>query len=283
MFYIVTDNSVGNYVVGTMCMFSDNMHHVLTQVLTTHFLVQDGVFSAHVDSKVYTYYRSYNFGAPGLEGPTRQWTEWREAYGLTGEGSFMGVATPSTAAPSLAYEEEAYYVAATAGTYANLGGLTVASGEVALIRAAYSVSDIGVSFSKTTLSKAGGAVTIASITDLHSSWDSVLKAQKPSWLTSVSIATISDLNSGWDALLKAAPAAATSSAMGFMPAADKDVVNRLTTLLHDHAIMYASPELSSYWGNVNYGEIYIPTFGYYDGAWNESTASVNIGHRPDDS
>lgn len=205
MFYIVTDNSVGNYVVGTMCMFSDNMHHVLTQVLTTHFLVQDGVFSSHVDSKVYTYYRSYNFGAPGLEGPIRQWTEWREAYGLTGEGSFMGVATPSTAAPSLAYEEEAYYVAATAGTYANLGGLTVASGEVALIRAAYSPGDPSTSFSKTTLSKAGGAVTIASITDLHSSWDSVLKAQKPSWLTSVSIATISDLNSGWDALLKAAP------------------------------------------------------------------------------
>ena len=205
MFYIVTDNSVGNYVVGTMCMFSDNMHHVLTQVLTTHFFVQDGVFSAHIDSKVYTYYRSYNFGAPGLEGPTRQWTEWREAYGLTGEGSFMGVATPSTAAPSLAYKEEAYYVAATAGTYANLGGLTVASGEVALIRAAYSPGDPLTSFSKTTLSKAGGAVTIASITDLHSSWDSVLKAQKPSWLTSVSIATISDLNSGWDALLKAAP------------------------------------------------------------------------------
>ena len=276
MFYIVTDNTVGNYVVGTMCMFSDNMHHVLTQVLTTHFLVQDGVFSSHVDSKVYTYYRSYNFGAPGLEGPTRQWTEWREAYGLTGEGSFMGVATPSTAAPSLAYGEEAYYVAATAGTYANLGGLTVASGEVALIRAAYSPGGPSTSFSKTTLSKAGGAVTIASITDLHSSWDSVLKAQKPSWLTSVSIATISDLNSGWDALLKAAPASATTSKMGFMSASDKDVVNRLTTLLHDHAIMYSSPELTGYWGNASYGEIYIPVFGYYDGAWNESTTTIRL-------
>lgn len=233
MFYIVTDNTVGNYVVGTMCMFSDNSHHVLTQVLTTHFFVQDGVFSAHVDSKVYTYYRSYNFGAPGLEGPTRQWTEWREAYGLTGEGSFMGVATPSTAAPSLAYEEEAYYVAATAGTYANLGGLTVASGEVALIRAAYSPGGPSPSFSKTTLSKAGGAVTIASITDLHSSWDSVLKAQKPSWLTSVSIATISDLNSGWDALLKAAPAAATSSKMGFMSASDKAKMTEFSNALYN--------------------------------------------------
>lgn len=49
------------------------------------------------------------------------------------------------------------------------------------------------------------STNIANITDLHSSWDSVLAAQKPAWLTAVSIATISDLNSGWDALLKAAP------------------------------------------------------------------------------
>lgn len=46
---------------------------------------------------------------------------------------------------------------------------------------------------------------IANITDLHSSWDSVLAAQKPAWLTAVSIATISDLHANWDALLKAAP------------------------------------------------------------------------------
>jgi hypothetical protein len=51
------------------------------------------------------------------------------------------------------------------------------------------------------------ATNIANITDLHSSWDSVLAAQKPAWLTAVSIATISDLNSGWDALLKSAPSA----------------------------------------------------------------------------
>lgn len=48
---------------------------------------------------------------------------------------------------------------------------------------------------------------IANITDLHSSWDSVLAAQKPAWLTAVSIATISDLHANWDALLKAAPSA----------------------------------------------------------------------------
>lgn len=51
------------------------------------------------------------------------------------------------------------------------------------------------------------ATNIANITDLHSSWDAVLKSQKPNWLTAVSIATISDLHANWDALLKAAPSA----------------------------------------------------------------------------
>lgn len=51
------------------------------------------------------------------------------------------------------------------------------------------------------------ATNIANITDIHSSWDAVLKAQKPAWLTAVSIATISDLHANWDALLKAAPSA----------------------------------------------------------------------------
>lgn len=51
------------------------------------------------------------------------------------------------------------------------------------------------------------STNIANITDLHSSWDAVLKAQKPAWLTAVSIATISDLHANWDALLKAAPSA----------------------------------------------------------------------------
>lgn len=47
--------------------------------------------------------------------------------------------------------------------------------------------------------------TISKISDLHSSWDAVLKAQKPAWLTTVSLSTISDLHSSWDALLKVAP------------------------------------------------------------------------------
>ena len=58
-----------------------------------------------------------------------------------------------------------------------------------------------------TFSELGHLHKLADISDLHSSWDSVLKAQKPAWLTSVSLATISDLHSSWDALLKAAPSA----------------------------------------------------------------------------
>lgn len=46
---------------------------------------------------------------------------------------------------------------------------------------------------------------LSNISDLHSSWDAVLKAQKPNWLTSVSLANISDLHANWDAILKAAP------------------------------------------------------------------------------
>ena len=48
-------------------------------------------------------------------------------------------------------------------------------------------------------------VSLATISDLHSSWDAVLKVQKPAWLTTVSLATISDLHASWDALLKTAP------------------------------------------------------------------------------
>lgn len=51
------------------------------------------------------------------------------------------------------------------------------------------------------------STNIASITDLHSSWDTVLAAQKPNWLTTVSLATITDLHANWDTILKVAPTA----------------------------------------------------------------------------
>ncbi len=66
---------------------------------------------------------------------------------------------------------------------------------------------IGAATSGHTHSQYLTSVSLATISDLHSSWDAVLKAQKPNWLTSVSLATISDLHANWDALLKAAPSA----------------------------------------------------------------------------
>ena len=66
-------------------------------------------------------------------------------------------------------------------------------------------ASIGAAASSHTHSQYLTSVSLATISDLHSSWDAVLKAQKPNWLTAVSLATISDLHSSWDALLKAAP------------------------------------------------------------------------------
>ena len=68
-------------------------------------------------------------------------------------------------------------------------------------------ANIGAATSGHTHSQYLTSVSLATISDLHSSWDSVLKAQKPAWLTAVSLATISDLHANWDALLKAAPSA----------------------------------------------------------------------------
>jgi hypothetical protein len=68
-------------------------------------------------------------------------------------------------------------------------------------------ASIGAAASSHTHSQYLTSVSLATISDLHSSWDAVLKVQKPNWLTAVSLATISDLHSSWDALLKAAPSA----------------------------------------------------------------------------
>ena len=58
-----------------------------------------------------------------------------------------------------------------------------------------------------TFSELGHTHLLSNISDLNSSWDAVLKAQKPNWLTAVSLATISDLHANWDAILKVAPSA----------------------------------------------------------------------------
>ena len=90
------------------------------------------------------------------------------------------------------------------------------------------VTDIAKSGTKLTVTKGLSfltAVSLATISDLHSSWDAALKAQKPNWLTAVSLATISDLHANWDALLKAAPSAYVTRWPNF-----SEVGNRPSTL-----------------------------------------------------
>ena len=95
---------------------------------------------------------------------------------------------------------------------ATLAGYGIADGvnNVSVTGSGNVVTSASVSGHVLTLTKGLNAITsvsLATISDLHSSWDAVLKSQKPAWLTTVSLATISDLHASWDALLKAAPSA----------------------------------------------------------------------------
>ncbi|WP_290393353.1 hypothetical protein [uncultured Duncaniella sp.] len=80
--YAVMETANGaSRLVGTLDMFSDNMHHVITQVLETHNSFEDGqiVKGTHICEKLYRYYRSYNLSAPDRFGVERgQWSPWTE-------------------------------------------------------------------------------------------------------------------------------------------------------------------------------------------------------------
>lgn len=79
--YIVLSSS---YVVGVLDVFSDNMGHVLTQIISTHYtLNSDGTLNigAHRDDTIYTYKRSFNLSAPSLDIPQGTWGKWQEAHG----------------------------------------------------------------------------------------------------------------------------------------------------------------------------------------------------------
>lgn len=77
--YILTH---GNINVGAIDIFSDNLGHQLTEVLTTHYEMTSGdVEPSHSDVEVYTYYRSYNINSFELarKGVARgTWSEWQQ-------------------------------------------------------------------------------------------------------------------------------------------------------------------------------------------------------------
>lgn len=70
----------GNVSVGVIDMFCDNQKHQLTQVLTTHYVMNNGVldFSTHNDVKISHYYRSYNISSAKLTNDTGTWSAWQE-------------------------------------------------------------------------------------------------------------------------------------------------------------------------------------------------------------
>lgn len=68
----LTENGV---VVGILQMFSDNMTHVASQALITHY-TDPGTWSTHNDDEVYIYYRSYGIQQTTAI-PQGTWSEWK--------------------------------------------------------------------------------------------------------------------------------------------------------------------------------------------------------------
>lgn len=71
----------GPSTLGFVDVFSDSMIHVLTEVITTHAIIDDnGRLSegSHECQNLRTYFRSYNFASPHLTNAKGTWSEWRE-------------------------------------------------------------------------------------------------------------------------------------------------------------------------------------------------------------
>jgi hypothetical protein len=64
-------------LVGHMELFTDDSKHVFTQVLTSHYKIdEDGAFSEHQDNHLYTYYRSYNNNSSYAGWDRGTWSDW---------------------------------------------------------------------------------------------------------------------------------------------------------------------------------------------------------------
>lgn len=75
--YVVTNQTVK---VGVLEMFSDDLKHVITQVLLTHNLLNEStgqLMSGHADGEIIHVYRSYNRTSPYLPNAKGTWTRWK--------------------------------------------------------------------------------------------------------------------------------------------------------------------------------------------------------------
>ncbi len=82
--------------VGVIDLFSDNMGHQLTEVLTTHYSMNsDGTldFTSHSDTAIYSYWRSYNISAANVETEVGTWSAWKEYISETVKYSIKSCAS----------------------------------------------------------------------------------------------------------------------------------------------------------------------------------------------
>lgn len=76
---VKTQRGASEVIVGVLDVFSDNMRHLITEVLTTHYaLTGDGDLdtSTHMDNEVFIYFRSYKMTDCPLDTDVGTWTKW---------------------------------------------------------------------------------------------------------------------------------------------------------------------------------------------------------------
>ena len=74
-----TDGTV-NVFIGILEILSDDMSHLITQILTTHYTYDTNTkqfnFNSHDDTKINQCYRSYNISATHLTNERNTWSDW---------------------------------------------------------------------------------------------------------------------------------------------------------------------------------------------------------------
>lgn len=70
-------------VVGVLDILSDSKRHVVTQVFTTHYVINsDGQIdpNAHWDTKLFTYFRSAKISGGSIDLNPGEWTKWQHTH-----------------------------------------------------------------------------------------------------------------------------------------------------------------------------------------------------------
>ncbi len=73
------DVMYNNRCRGIVEMFSDTGGHMLTQIYTTHDVINDsGIVTSHTDDAIRTYWRSYHLQGGTSTVPVNTWSKWKE-------------------------------------------------------------------------------------------------------------------------------------------------------------------------------------------------------------